>query len=72
MAKFFGLSYVPKYQGNYFDLPWYKRYLLRDYDHLKYQEMAEDPNYYFKSKKVVNYDIINHEWRGIILKKTYK
>ena len=39
------------------------------YDYLKYQEMAEDFDYYFKNKKVVNFDIINHECRGDRLKK---
>ena len=40
------------------------------YDYLKYQEMAEDFDYYFRSKKIVNFDIINHECRGDRLKKT--
>ena len=39
------------------------------YDYLKYQKMAEDFDYYFKNKKVVNFDIINHECRGDRLKK---
>ena len=69
MSKFVGSSYVPKYQKNYFDLPWYKRDLMTYYNHLKYQEMGEDFDYYFENKKVVSFDIINHECCGDRLKK---
>ena len=37
-----------------------------------YQEMAEDTDYYFKNKKVVNFDILNYGCRGDRLEKTYK
>ena len=69
MAKFLGSSYVPKYQKNYFDLPWYERDVMNYYDHLKYQEMTKDNDYYFKNKKVVNFDIINYECRVDRLEK---
>ena len=39
------------------------------YDHLRYQEMAKDNDYYFKNKKVVNFDIINYECRVDRLEK---
>ena len=71
-GKFFDLKYLPKFQEDYFKLPWYKRDLMSYYNHLKYQEMIEDPNNYFKNKVVVNFDIIHHECRGDPLKKTYK
>ena len=64
MAKFLGPSYIPKYHKNYFDLPRYERDLMTYYNDLKYQEMAGDFDYYFKNKKVVNFDIINHECCG--------
>ena len=72
MAKFFGPKSVPKFKKNYNKLPWYKRDLMTYYDHLKYQETIEDPNNYFKDKIVVNFDIVHHECRGDLLKKTYK
>ena len=72
MAKFHGSSYGPKYQKNYFDLPWYERYLMSYYEHLKYQVMGKDTNYYFKNKKVVNLDIIGYGCCGDRLEKNYK
>ena len=72
MAKFFGPKYVPKFKEGYNKLPWYERDLMTYYDHLKYQEVIEDPNNYFKNKVLVNFDIIHHEYRGDLLTKTYK
>ena len=34
--------------------------------------MKDNPNKYFKKKKVVNFEIINHECRSDPLKKSYK
>ena len=72
MAKFLGSSYVLQYRKNYFDLPWYERDLMSYYDHLKYQEMEKDTNYYFKNKKVDHFNILNFECRGDRLEETYK
>ena len=41
-------------------------------DHLKYREMADDPDYYFKNKIVINFDMINHQCRGGPLKMNIK
>ena len=48
-----------------------KGYLMTYYNHLKYQEIIEDPNNYFKNKVAVNFDVIHHECKGDLLKKTY-
>ena len=42
-----GPKYVPNYQQNYFDLPWYER------------DTADNPDSYFKNKRVINFD--NHK-----------
>ena len=34
--------------------------------------MIKNPTYLFSSKKVVNFDIINHEYRGDKLEGSYK
>ena len=72
MSKFFGPKYAPKHQEDYFKLPYYERDLMSYYDHLKYQEMTENSDDYFKNKQVVNFDIIYPECRGDQLKKSYK
>ena len=41
-------------------------------DHLKYREMADDPDHYFRNKTVINFDIINHQCCGDPLKKSIK
>ena len=41
-------------------------------DWLKDKEMTDNPDEYFKKKKVVNFDIIHHECRGEFLHKSYK
>ena len=71
-GKCFGLKYVPKFQEDYFKLPWYERDLMSYYNHLKYQEIIQNPNNYFRNKVVVNFDIIHHECRGDPLKKISK
>ena len=56
MAKFLGHKYIPKYEKDYFDLPWYERNLMSYIDHLKYKEMPDNPNtFYFiiKLKKLL-------------------
>ena len=67
-----GNSYVAPYAGNYFDLRWYERDFCGYFDHLRYQEMIKNRTYYFSRKKVVNFDIINHECRGDELDSSYK
>ena len=65
-------SYVVPYAENYFDLRWYKRDFFGYFNHCKYQEMIKNPSYYFSRKKVVNFDINNHECRGDKLERSYK
>lgn len=69
MAKFFGPQQVPGYQKDYDSLPWYERNLMRYYDHLKYKKMSDDPDFYFKNKEVINFDLIHHRCQGDPLKK---
>ena len=64
MAKFLGPTYVPKYQKKYHDLAWYKRNFMSYIDWLKYMDMKDDPDSYFKNKEVINCVIINHRCRG--------
>ena len=72
MSKIFAGSYVSKYQEDYFKLPWYERDLISYIDHLKYKDMSDDLDSYFKNAQVVSFDIIHHECRGDELKGTYK
>lgn len=51
--KFLGHQYIPKYEKDYFDLPWYERDLMSYIDHLKYKEMP---------KEVQNSDLHRHHW----------
>ena len=67
-----GNSYVVPYPGNYFDLRWYERDFFGYFNHLKYQEMIKNPTNYFSRKKVVNFDVINHECCGDKLEDSYK
>ena len=39
------------------------------FDHLKFKEMPDQPDYHFRNIKVVNFDIIHHECRGDPLQK---
>ena len=41
-------------------------------DHLKYKEMRDNRDHYFKNVREINFDIINHECRGDKLQGTYK
>ena len=43
---------VPKYAGDYFFRPWYERDLMRYFDYVDYQEMAEKPSEYFEKQKL--------------------
>ena len=70
--KFFGLIYIPEYAKDYHSLPWYEKYLMRYFSYLDYKDMADNPDYYFDDKKVVNFEIIHHQCRGNPLKKTEK
>ena len=72
MSKILGYTYVPQHQEDYFKLPWYERDLMTYIDHLKYREMADDPDYYFKNKIGRNFDMINDQCRGDPLKKSIK
>ena len=72
MCKILGSSYVPPHQEDYFKLPWYERDLMTYIDHLKYREMADDPDHYYRNKTVINFDIINHQYCGDPLKKSIK
>ena len=58
MNKIYAVKYIPRYQENYFELPWFKGDLMTYVDHLKYQECVKDPNDYFDGEKIVNFDII--------------
>lgn len=68
MAKFLGQQYVPKYEKYYFDPPCYDRDLMRYFNHLDYEVMSNNPEFYFKNKEVVNFDLIHHRCRGDPLK----
>ena len=72
MAKFFGPKYVPKYQEDYFKLPGHECDLMRYFDHLDYKDMSDKPNFYFKNKEAINFDLIHHRCRGDPLKKSEK
>ena len=65
-------SYVPKYQEDYSKFLWYERDMVSYIDHLKYREMRDDPDHYFKNVRVVNFDIIQHGCRDDKLQDTYK
>ena len=67
--KFFSHKYVPEYAEDYFKLPWHERDLMSYFDNLKFKEMPDQPDYHFRNKKVVNFDIIHHECRGDPLQK---
>lgn len=64
MEKFLGPTYVPKYPKKYHDLVWYKRNFMSYIDWLKYMDMKDDPDSYFKNKEVINCVIISHRCRG--------
>ena len=72
MSNLLGPSYIPPYQEDYRKLPWYERDFITYINHLKYREMTDDPDNYFKNEKVINFDIINNGCRGDPLKKSIK
>ena len=41
-------------------------------DWIKYKEMSDNPDEYFKRKSVVNFDITHHKCRGDSLQKTHE
>ena len=41
-----------------------ERDFLSYLDYLIYEETLKDPNKYFKSVKIVDFDLIHHECRG--------
>ena len=45
---------------------------MRYRDWIKYKEMSDSPDKYFKRKNVVNFDIIHHKCRGDPLQKTHQ
>ena len=67
--KFHGGKYAPEQSENYFSLLWYERDLITYFNHLKYKEMTDYLDFYFKKKKVINFDMIHHQCRGDPLKK---
>ena len=69
--KILGESYIPKYSKDYHSLPWYGRAMMTYIDWIKYKEMADNPDDYFKKKKMINFDIVHHESRGAPLQKIY-
>lgn len=64
MSTFWGQKYVPKYQEDYFKLPWYEHDLIKYFDYLDYKDMSDDPNAYFKNKEVINFELIHHKCCG--------
>lgn len=48
--KILGESYIPKYSKDYHSLPWYGRAMMTYIDWIKYKEMADNPDDYFKKK----------------------
>lgn len=69
MAKFFRHQYVPKYQDDFYDLPWCEQDLISYIHHLKNKEMTDYPKFYLKNKEIFNFDPIHHRYR---VKKTIK
>ena len=60
-------SYIPKAP----EKEKYERYehdLMTYYDDLKYEEFIENMDNHFLNAKIVNFDIIHHEYRGDKLK----
>lgn len=64
MSKYFAGSYVPKYQEDYFKLPWYERDMMTYIDWSKYKDMADNPDFYMKNVEVINFDMIHHKYHG--------
>lgn len=52
MSKYFAGSYVPKYQEDYFKLPWYERDMMTYIDWSEYKDMANNPDFYMKMQRL--------------------
>ena len=70
--KIYAVKYIPRYQENYFELPWFDRDLMTYVDHLRYQEYAKDSNDYFDRAKIVNFNIIHNRCREDPLTKSMR
>ena len=64
--EFFGSKCLPEYAADYFSKPWCERDLMGYFDYLDYMHMSKEPTKYF-CKKVINFNIIYHESRGVPL-----
>ena len=40
--KIYAAKYIPRYQENYFELPWFERDLMTYVNQLKYQDCVKD------------------------------
>ena len=72
MSKIVSNKYVATYQEDCYKLPWYERDVMSYIDYIKYKDTHNNPDSYFKNISAVNFDIINHEYRGDILAGTQK
>ena len=72
MSNIYINKYVPPYQQDFHSLPWYEKDFMTYIDWLKYKEMKDNPNEYFKKAKVINLDVINHHCRGNKLQRAEK
>ena len=64
MSKIVARKYVPTYQEDCSKIPWHERDMMTYIDCIKYRSMRDNPDSYFKSVKIVNFDAINHECCG--------
>ena len=72
MNKVVAKIYVLIYQEDYYKLAWYERDMMSYIDHIKCRTMRGDPDQHFHNVKVVNFDIIHHDYRGDKLIGNYK
>ena len=72
MSTIFATKYVLQYQKKYYELEWFEGELMTYIDDLKYQQCVSNPDSYFDRMKIVNFDIINNEYRGDFLVKHVK
>lgn len=49
-----------------------RKRLKRYFDYLDYKDMSDDPDNYFKNKKVINFNIIHNQCRGDPSQKSNK
>ena len=45
--KIYATKYIPRYQENYFELPWFERDFMTYVNQLKYQDYVKDLNQLF-------------------------